>query len=387
MQNIPKKDFTTMADKQEERLEDEILLDQEDIIEEQDGEEELDLEEESEDLEEMELDTKHSSTDAANTLRPKSSNSEKMKTLVDAMSGMSGGDMEKFFDLAMGAAKEFPKKIPDGAAERNRGSVKMKGTPTPGKTVSKAIKEDLDTIFGDDAEELSEEIKDKMATLFEAAVSTQVGLEVAELEEAYENALVEELEGISEGLQDGLDQYLDYVADSWLEENEVAVQESLKTELAESFINDLGELCREYRMELPEGEDDVIETLVGKVDELTEALNDSEATNIELCEDVTTLRKTMIIENMANELSPVHYKKFKTLAENVEYDTDEENYAKKLEYIKEGFFGDTRSQTTPSSNIINEQIAEDAETEEPTKVFTDPAVKNIYDAISRTAKR
>jgi len=125
--------------------------------------------------------------------------------------------------------------------------------------------------------------------------------------------------------------------------------------------------------------------LTVKVDELEEALNTTEAKNIELNGSVTALQKEIMIEQMAEEISPVSYKKFKTLAENIEYDGDEETYIKKLNYIKEGFFSEKKA--TPSSKLINEQIAEDADDGEEKPLFEHADVKNIYDAISRTAKR
>ena len=377
MQNIPKRDFTTMTKQEEQLLEDEVLLDTEEVID--DGvelEEDVDAEFEDENLEEMELDTKNNGTDAAATLRPSSSKSEMMSTLQNAMSGMSKGDMVKFFELAMGAAKEFPEKIPDGAAAKNKHSV---------DAVAKPVSEDLEAIFGSDSEEINEELREKMSTLFEAAINSELQIQVARLEESYEEKLKEEISTIATDLTEQIDSYLDYVGGEWLKENQVAVEASLKTELAESFINDLGALCRNYNLDLPEGQDDLIETLTGKVDELEEALNTTEAKNIELNGSVTALQREIMIEQMAEEISPVSYKKFKTLAENIEYDGDEEKYIKKLNYIKEGFFSEKKA--TPSSKLINEQIAEDADDGEEKPLFEHADVKNVYDAISRTAKR
>ena len=382
MQNIPKRDFTNMTKKQEQLIEDEILLDSdEELLDDQDeleeDTEEETFEDEEEDLEEQ--DTKENGTEAAATLRPNSkpagSKSEMMSTIQNAMSGMSGGDMIKFFELAMGAYKEFPQKIPDGTAERNKGSIAAVGKP---------VKEDLEALFGGDSEELSEELREKIATLFEAAVNSNLQVQIARIEEEYEEKLEEEVTSLSEQLQEDVESYLDYVAGNWLEENQVAVESSLRAELTESFINDLGQLCRSYNLDLPEGDDDLIEQLTNKVEELEDALNETEAKNIELGESVVELRKEVIVEEMADAISPVHYKKFKTLAENIEYDGDDEKFVKKLEYIKEGFFGDKKA--TPSSNIINEQIAEDAE-DVDTKTFEHPDVRQVYNAISRTATK
>lgn len=359
--------------KETELIDDETLLENDEIIEDDYVDDEEFSEEEGEELEEADLDTKDNGTEAAATLKPNSTKSEMMKTIMNAMSGMSGGDMIKFFELALGAAKEFPAKIPDGTAEKNASSIKAKASP---------VKEDLEAIFGDN-EELSEELKDKMATLFEAAVSARLSVEVARIEEEFGQRLEEQVEEVTTSLIENVDKYLDYVAEQWLEENTVAVDSSIKTELAENFINELGDLCRKYNMDLPEGQDDVIEDLVNKVDELEEALNNSESRNIEMNEEIKALRKATIVEEVANSLSPVHYSKFKSLAENVEF-SDEESFEKKLSYIKEGFFSDKAK--TKSTQLISEEIVEDADDNEEI-VFTDPAVRQIHNAISRTVKR
>jgi len=291
------------------------------------------------------------------------------------MSGMSGGDMLKFWDMVLAAAQEFPQKIPDGAAAQNKSSIDAKGSP---------IKEDLEVLWGDN-QELSEEFKDKMSTLFEASVESRVLVEKARLEEEYENALQEQVEDITEDLVEKVDQYLDYVAEEWMNENKVAVENSLRTTLAEDFITDLGDLCRKYNLDLPEGQDDIVEDLVAKVDELEEKLNESEAKNIDMYESIREYEKSNLIESVADTLSPIHTKKFVTLAENIEYDpSDNEGFLKKLSYIKEGFF--EKAPKTKSTQLISEQIAEDAE-ESDEKAFIDPAVKTVYNAISRTVKR
>lgn len=360
--------------KETELIDDETLLENDEIIEDDYVDDEDFSEEEGEELEEADLDTKDNGTEAAATLRPGSTKSDMMKSIMNAMSGMSGGDMIKFFELAMGAAQEFPAKIPDGTAEKNASSIKAKASP---------VKEDLEAIFGDN-EELSEEFKDKISTLFEAAVSTRLSVEIARIEEEFGQRLEEQVEQVTNSLVENVDKYLDYVAEQWLEENVVAIDASLKTELAENFINELGDLCRKYNMDLPEGQDDVIEDLVNKVDELSEALNDSESRNIEMNEEIQSLRKLNKIEEVANSLSPVHYSKFKALAENVEF-VDDESFEKKLSYIKEGFFSDKAK--TKSTKLINEEIGEDAEDSEEPITFTDPAVRSIHNAISRTVKR
>ena len=364
--------------KEEEILENEALLDsEEEFSSDEENVDEVEIsEEDSEELEEMDLDSQKSGTDAAATLAPGSSKAEMMQSVMGAMSQMSTqGDMLKFWDLVLAAAKDYSKDIPDSAAAQNKSSIDAKGSP---------IKEDLEAIWGDE-EDLSEEFKDKMSTLFEASVQSRLQVEVARLEEEFENSLKEQVDDLTEDLIEKVDQYLDYVAEEWMEENKVAVETSLRTTLAEDFIADLGDLCRKYNMELPEGQDDIVEDLVAKVDELEAKLNESESKNIEMHEEIKTFEKASLIEKVADTLSPIHTKKFKMLAENVEYDEDEDGFLKKLSYIKEGFF--EKAPKAKSTQLINEEIAGEAEETDEQKAFVDPQVRNVYNAISRTVKR
>lgn len=370
-----------MPKKKIEKIEEEVLLEDDEL----DSEEELfeeedddDFEEEYEDDDELEEESLEEETEAAATLRPGSkpagSKAEMMSTLMNAMSGMSNGDMIKFFELVMAQAQQSNATIPGNASAQNQASVQMKGSP---------VKEDLEAIFGD-SEELSEEFKEKIETLFEAAVNTKIQVEIARLEEEYEEKMKEEVESIASELQENVDRYLQYAATEWLEENKVAVDSYIRTELTESFINDLAGLCRSYNIDLPENEDDVLEKLATRVGELEEQLNESEAEKIELRETIESINKELIIEQIADELPATAYEKFKSLAENIEYE-DDESFVRKLGHIKEGFF-QNRSVKEKSTQLISEEIAEDAE-DEGKVIFEDPAVKLIHETISRTVKR
>jgi hypothetical protein len=361
-----------MAKKQKEQFEDEAHLVEAEDLEDEDLE--VSAFEDQEDLEEAELETKDNGTDAAATLRPGSSKADMMAGLMGVMGQMSKGDMIKFFELAMGQAADAAATIPNDAAAKNAGSIAAKAKPV--------AEEDLEAIFGGD-EELSEEFKEKVSTLFEASVSAKLHVEVARIEEEYEAALEEQISDIAEEMTEKVDQYLSYMSSQWLEENKVAVEQSLRTSLAESFIAELGDLCSKYNLDLPEGQDDVIEDLVSKIDDLEESMNEVEAKNIELFEEVCAYQKSAIVEEIASELSPIQSKKFKTLAEGVDF-TDADSFVKKLSHIKEGFFAEKSEQK--STQLISEEIGVDAE-DEQSIAFVDPAVKTVYDVISRTAKR
>lgn len=364
----------------EEILEDDFIQDE--VSEEVEDSLEEDLEDEDiseDDYEEDSEEEIEEETEAAATLRPNSRPASKMEMMagvMDAMSKMSGGDMIKFFELSMSQAGEAAKDISGGQSAQNQASIAAKGKPVS--------EEDLQAVFGGD-ETLSEETKEKMSTLFEAAVNAKLSIEVARLEEEFESAFNESAEELANDLVENIDKYLDYVSTKWLEENKVAVEHTLRTELAEGFISELADLARRYNFNLPEGEDDIVEQLVSKVDSLEEALNESEDQKIELVNEIANLKKSSLVNEIAESLSPVHQKKFRTLAETVEYDGDDETLMKKLDYIKEGFFKQTT--TKVDSKLITEEIAGEISEDGPSHTYTDPSVKSIHDYISRTVKK
>lgn len=362
--------------------EDDELLEDEENTEEvfEDDDEELVAEDESDSEYEDDDETLEEETEAARTLRPNSkpdtsTKAGMMNAVISAMGQMTQGDMIKFFELSMAQAKDAAGTISSGQAGQNLNSVKAKGSP---------VKEDLEALFGGN-EELSEDFQEKVEAIFEAALNTRIELEIARLEEQYTEALEEEVANVTEELNENVDRYLDYVAAEWLEENELAVETSLRTSLTEEFMGELTGLCRKFNFNLPEGQDEVLEDLATKVGELEGKLNEEVEKNIALSEHAEELEKEIMIEEMAQEVPATKYEKFKKLAENIEYDGDGEKFLNKLTHIQEGYFESSQTRVE-DSQLINEEIANNDD-EENSPTFLSPEVKLIHDTISRTVKK
>lgn len=232
-----------------------------------------------------------------------------------------------------------------------------------------------------EGEELSEEFKEKASTIFEAAVTARVNTHKAELEEQFGKDLEEQVATITENLKADLDKYLDYVVEQWMEQNEVAIENSLRSEITEEFIDGLRNLFAENYIEVPEEKLDVLEGLASKVEELEAKLNETIEQNIELNGSIKQYAKESILAQVSEGLTVSQKEKLGALAEGVEF-SDAESYTKKLQIVKENYF----KEKTVISDISESEVdaAEEAPAEAPK--LSGP-VANYVQAISRTVKK
>lgn len=237
------------------------------------------------------------------------------------------------------------------------------------------IQEDLKALVESDAN-LSEEFKEKASTLFEAAISARVQEEKVKLEEKYISELSEEVESIRSELVEKIDGYLNYVVEQWMEENELAVEQGIRTEIAESFMAQLQQVFVEHYIEVPEGKEDLIDDLASQVNELEEQLSSTTEKSVKLAEELEALKRAQIIGEASEGLVATEAEKLGSLVEGIDYD-DAESFAKKVAIIKEAHFskGTTTSQ---------EEIHEDTSLTEETT--TSPRMSAYMAAISRTKK-
>jgi hypothetical protein len=292
-----------------------------------------------------------------------------MANVVDAMGQMSKEDLTQWFEKAMALIGHEADSIPDGTAERNRASVAMKG----------AIKEELADIFGSD--ELTEDFKLRAETLFEAAVSSAVTIRVEELQEQYEATINERVEELTSTLSEQIDQYITYVAEQWIEDNKVAIDSTLEKEIAESFMEGLKSLLDEHYISVPEDKIDVVEALNAKANDLEVKLNEQINVNLEMSSVFEDLAKDAIVEEVGAGLVKTQVEKLRQLAEDVDF-TDEDTFRKKIDILKEKFFG-TKSKSTKI--LTEENLEESAENTETT--YVDPEVDMFVRAISRTSSK
>jgi hypothetical protein len=240
------------------------------------------------------------------------------------------------------------------------------------------VKEDIEEMFN--GQDLSEEFKDNVATLFEAAVSARLIAEQARLEEEYETKLQEEISLFNEELTSKLDTYLDYVVENWMKENEVAIESTLRNELAEEFMEGLKNLFAEHYISVPEEKVDVLEAMAEKVEALESKLDEAISENVELKNFVVENERQGIVESLASDLALTQQEKFSALVEGIEFDGDLDVYAKKLMIVKENYF---KNEATSSSSIEEETF----EGEVAVSKNVDPTVGRYLEAISRTVKK
>ena len=184
---------------------------------------------------------------------------------------------------------------------------------------------------------LSDGFKDKAATIFEAAIKTKLGEEIDRLEEKYNEELAEEIETTKADLVEKVDNYLNYVVEQWMEDNKVAIESGLRTEIAEKFMTSLKDLFTESYIEVPESKVDLVDELAAEVTELEEAHNEAVSRTLAMQEELEVLKRDAIIAEAAQGLAQTQVEKLKKLAEDLDFDT-EEAFAQKVATVKESYF-------------------------------------------------
>jgi hypothetical protein len=204
---------------------------------------------------------------------------------------------------------------------------------------------------------LSEEFKDKAEVIFQAAIKSKLSEEIDRLEEKYNEELAEEVKSTKEDLVEKVDSYLNYVVEKWMEDNKVAIQTGLRTEIAEKFMTGLKDLFTESYIEVPEGKVDLVDELAETVDDLEQKLNSTTADAIRMAEELETYKRDAIIRESARDLAETQVEKLKSLVEDIDFE-DAETFAKKVQTVKESYF--TKKSATESAQEIQED--EDGET-------------------------
>ena len=241
------------------------------------------------------------------------------------------------------------------------------------------IEADVQALF--EGEELSEEFQDKARTIFEAAVTSKVTEMQESLTEAYQEALVEEVVAIKEELTERLDSYLEYVADEWFQENALAVEQGLKSEVTESFLDGMKALFEDHYVTIPEDKYDVLESMVDKLDEMESKLNEQIANNVALNKRLAESTSDVIFAEVAEGLAHSQKDKLASLVEKVEFES-EADYREKLVTLKKSYFPEQTG--TPSTS---ENLSEEVSTNEVISEEVSPMMQAYLDTLSRAAKK
>ena len=230
------------------------------------------------------------------------------------------------------------------------------------------LSDDVKALVSTDAD-LSEEFKEKAATIFETAVKTRIQEQVKVLESQYEEKLSKETETVKEAMVSKVDSYLNYVVEEWMKENELAVERGIRTEIAEDFITGLKSLFKEHYIDVPEEKYNVLEDLTNQSKDLEAKLNEQIEKNVNLSKEVSEFHKKQAILEVTADLAETEKEKFVSMAENVEYDSAEK-FREKLETIKESYFPKNKIEEAASKDEVDSVAA------------NEPAVEASSDAMA-----
>jgi hypothetical protein len=243
--------------------------------------------------------------------------------------------------------------------------------------MKKKMKEDIDALFADDST-ISEEFKSKVSTIFEARVQDRVTQIEEETEERYAGMLEEAVESIKQDLTEKVDDYLSYIVEQWMEENQIAIESGLRSEMTEDFIAGLRNLFAEHYIDVPAEKVDLVDELAGKVEELETKLNEEIERGVSYAKALVESRKKEITAEVCEGLIATQVEKIKTLAESVEFSTEDE-YKEKLETIRENYFPSGVKKASESQ--LQEEVTDGSEKQ---VVSNDPYVSAVANAISKT---
>jgi hypothetical protein len=246
-------------------------------------------------------------------------------------------------------------------------------------SLKEKMKEDIDALFSDD-ETISEDFKSKAATIFEARVLDRVSQIEEEMEVKYAGMLEEAIDSIKADLTEKVDDYLNYVVEQWMEENQIAIQSGLRSEITEEFIVGLRNLFAEHYIDVPEDKVDLVDELAGKVEELEDQLDEEIKTNIEYRKAILESVKRETVYEVCKGLTETQVEKMKSLAESIDFSTEEE-LVEKLETIRENYFPSNIKKADETQ--LHEQVSDEAD-DKKAKVSFDPIINAVVQSISKT---
>jgi hypothetical protein len=317
----------------------------------------------------------------------------KIEGLNAIMTHLSELPKQKIADIFKGLTNEIPHDASKAKATRRIGgsakddmsdgetlaATHRSPTSAKGSSATQIAAEDMNVIFA--GADLSEEVREKAKTIFEAAVNARLVTEIARLEEEFETALVEALEEKVEQLSENVDKYLSYAVEQWVEENEIAIESGLKTEVMEDFLHGLKSLFEENYVEIPDDKVDLVAELSAHVAELEEKINNVVKENVDLKDYVDTLEVNKIFAEEVDALPLTQQEKLRSLVEGIEYASVEE-FTKKLNIIKETYF----PVEGKKSASLTEEVEYDSDDEGAPKVASGPMAQYVT-AISKSAKK
>ena len=229
------------------------------------------------------------------------------------------------------------------------------------------MKEDVSALT--DGEELSEEFKQKAATIFESAVKAKLVEEIEKLESEYESKVADKVEETKEEIVEKVDAYLNYVVESWMKDNELAIEKGLKSEITEDFIGGMKKLFETHYIDLPDSKFDVVEDQAAEIVKLKEDMNKTLEQNVELNQKIGEFARDEIINDVSSDLADTEAEKLKGLAESIEY-VDAADYRGKVETLKASYFPAQKASDNESNEVAATEPTADVDLSESMAAYT-----------------
>jgi len=358
-----KKESVKSTKKEEEDMEDESDEDEGDMEDSDEGDDD--------DEEEASESKKKSVKESA---KPKTK-AGMIQAMMDIVSSMKKDDIASNYDKVMAAF--------DGSDDEEEEAAESKKSVREVKKITKEdinVKEDVAAIFN--GEDLSEDFTTKASTIFEAAVLSKVNEVLESVTVDFEAELETETATIKEDLSKKLDDYLEYVAEEWMKENELAVEQGVRAEIVENFMVGLRNLFAENYIDIPEEKVDLVDELAAKVGELETAVNEEMEKNIELRKELTEGKKESVLRNATKDLTESQVIKMKSLAEGVDFES-EEDFQTKIDTIRENYFAEAVA--SDSGNLDDEPL--EFAGNDVDQAVADPGMRAYMSAISRSIKK
>ena len=270
------------------------------------------------------------------------------------------------------------KKMADAIKESEETTEEEEVVAEQEEVIEVNVEDDINALIA--GEELSEDFQEKARTIFEAAINSKVSIIKEDLEKEYAKVLQEEIDSTKIQLTERVDSYLEYVAGEWLEENSLAVEQGLKAEMSESFLTGMKSLFEEHYVSIPEDKYDVLESMVNKLDDMEEKLNEQIDKNVSLTKRLAESKSDGILSDVSEGLAVTQKDKLASLAESVEFES-ESDYREKLVTLRNSYFPTRQVASTQSDD--SEMLSE--ESKQP--VQSTGTMDNYLSALQRITKK
>jgi len=328
---------------EDQQVEDEEVLDEAKVKEEEDeDDEEEEVDESADDAEEEDEEPEVKEVSIPKT------KAGVIQAAVDMLKKARKEDAQKIY-AKMAKVDESED---DGSVDKSIKAAPQKKNDLKAKAKVESVdfSEDLDAVIAEEAT-LSDGFRGKAGAIFEAVLTSKLAHEMDRLETEYAQNLEEEVSDVKSELVEKVDSYLNYVVSNWMETNEVAVTEGLRTEIAEDFMTSLQAVFKEHYIDVPEGKVDLVDELAEQVSELEETLNKTTEDNIKLHESVQTLERADIVREQSSGLADTEAEKLSTLVEDIEFD-NRDNFEMKVRVVKESYFTKAISESVDELSSI-----------------------------------